>query len=57
VAEGVLDAPHFQGSSVARGAVVTRIIDGACHAVDPETGKPMTESERLKRLRMMGAAL
>lgn len=50
VANGILDAPHFQGLGVARGEVVTRIIDGACHAVDPSSGRILTESERLARI-------
>jgi len=50
VANGMLDAPHFQGLGVARGEVVTRIIDGACHAVDPSSGRILTESERLARI-------
>jgi len=50
VAKGVLDAPQFQGLGVARGAVVTRIVEGACRAVDPSSGRVLTESERLERL-------
>ncbi|MBN2205776.1 MAG: methionine synthase, partial [Candidatus Aminicenantes bacterium] len=48
--KGLLDAPQFQGLGVARGAVVTQMIDGACRAVDPSSGRPLTESERLARL-------
>ncbi|HEY7588309.1 MAG TPA: cobalamin B12-binding domain-containing protein [Thermoplasmata archaeon] len=44
---GILDAPHLLGNPVACGRTVTRMIDGACRAVDPSTGKPMTERERL----------
>ena len=50
IEKGLLDAPQFQGLGVARGAVVTRMIDGACRAVDPSSGRPLTESERLARL-------
>jgi hypothetical protein len=46
VAEGILDAPHLRGSPFARGEVATRIIAGACEAVDP-TGRPLAEGERL----------
>ncbi|MBN2264864.1 MAG: methionine synthase, partial [Candidatus Aminicenantes bacterium] len=50
IAKGFLDAPHFKGGKAGRGDVVTRSIDGACRAVDPSTGRPLTESERLARL-------
>lgn len=47
---GILDAPHLKGSPIAKGKIVTRIIDGMCLAVDPQTGKPVSETERLSRL-------
>ena len=47
---GVLDAPHLLGNSVACGKTVTRMIEGASRPVDPSTGKPMTERERLRWL-------
>ena len=51
VTAGVLDAPHLRNNPFARGAVVTRIDSrGACVAVDPATGEPLTEEERLRRL-------
>jgi len=50
IAKGLLDAPHFRGGQAGRGGVVTRIINGACRAVDPSTGRPLTETERLARL-------
>ncbi len=43
---GILDAPHLRGNPFARGEVATRIITGACQAVDP-TGRPLSERERL----------
>jgi len=46
VAEGILDAPHLRGSAYARGDISTRIIDGACLAVD-SSGLPLSESDRL----------
>ncbi|MGQ9477335.1 MAG: hypothetical protein ACUVRH_02445 [Candidatus Bipolaricaulia bacterium] len=49
---GLLDAPHFRGHRYARGAVVTEIIDGACYAIDPSSGRPLTEAERLGRIRL-----
>lgn len=50
VSTGILDAPHLKGSPIAKGQIVTRIIDGACLAIDPETEKPLGEAERLARL-------
>jgi len=50
IAKGLLDAPHFKGAGAGRGEVVTRIVDGACRAVDPSTCRPLTEAERLSRL-------
>lgn len=47
---GFLDAPHLRGNPEARGRVVTRMIDGACRAVDPESGRPLTERQRLAAL-------
>ena len=51
VTGGVLDAPHLLNNPYARGVVVTRPDDrGACVAVDPDTGEPLSETERLARL-------
>ena len=47
---GLLDAPHLKGSECAKGEMKTRIINGACYAVDPETGKPLSEKERVERI-------
>lgn len=46
VSRGILDAPHLQNNLYARGTIRTRIISGACEAVD-ESGKKITEKERL----------
>jgi hypothetical protein len=43
---GILDAPHLKNSKIARGAIHTRIIKGACEAVD-DNGYPLNESHRL----------
>jgi hypothetical protein len=48
---GLLDAPHLRGNAAACGKVVTRMVDGACRAVDPATGKPLDEEERIAALR------
>lgn len=44
---GLLDAPHLRGCKYAAGRVKTKIIDGACYAVDPKTGNPLKEKERI----------
>ncbi len=51
VQAGYMDAPHLAGNPVARGRLQTRIIGGACRAVDPETGDPVDETGRLHGLR------
>jgi len=50
VTVGILDAPHLKGSPIAKGQIVTRIVDGMCIAVDPQTGRPLSEAERIARL-------
>ncbi|MBN1956205.1 MAG: methionine synthase, partial [Anaerolineae bacterium] len=53
VAVGVLDAPHLRNNPFARGHIVTRIdARGACVAVEPATGRPLTEAERIEELRL-----
>ncbi|OGS49247.1 MAG: methionine synthase [Euryarchaeota archaeon RBG_16_68_13] len=47
VKTGVLDAPHLLGNPVACGRTMTRMIDGASRAIDPTTGKALTERQRL----------
>lgn len=51
VRRGVLDAPHLQNNPFAPGMIRTTIDGrGACIAVDPHTGSPLTEATRLGRL-------
>jgi hypothetical protein len=51
VTAGILDAPHLRNNPYARGQMVTRIDErGACVAVDPVSGRPLSEEERLARL-------
>ncbi len=51
VTQGVLDAPHLRNNPFARGQIVSRLDRrGACLAVDPESGRPLGEAERLARL-------
>lgn len=47
---GIMDAPHLRGNPAAYGMVVTRIVGGACRAVDPATGRPIDEEERIGRI-------
>jgi len=44
---GLLDAPHLAGNPDAAGKVVTAPIDGAIRAIDPQTGQPLSEQQRL----------
>ena len=46
VTEGILDAPQLKNNPFGRGAIRTRIIAGACQAVDP-SGNALDESQRL----------
>jgi len=51
VTAGVLDAPHLRNNLFARGQIVTRIdARGACVAVDPVTGRALSEEERVREL-------
>jgi hypothetical protein len=49
VTSGILDAPHLRNNPFARGEVVTRIVGGACLAVDP-AGRPLPETVRVAAL-------
>lgn len=50
VRAGVLDAPHLRNNPIARGELRTRMIHGACLAVDHDTKEPISEKTRLERL-------
>ena len=50
VRKGVLDAPHLRNNPVAKGLLKTKMIDGACLAIEPDTGNPIDEATRLKQL-------
>jgi methylmalonyl-CoA mutase cobalamin-binding subunit len=53
VTMGVLDAPHLRNNPFARGQIVSRVdARGACVAVDPVTGRALSEEERLSGLRV-----
>ncbi len=47
---GIMDAPQLRGNPAAKGVVVTRIVGGSCRAVDPATGRPIDEEERIGRI-------
>jgi len=48
---GILDAPQLKNNPFARGEIVTRIDSrGACNAIDPTTGNPISESDRISTL-------
>jgi len=46
VTSGILDAPHLRNNPHARGEIITRIMGGACVAVD-RAGRPLPETARL----------
>jgi hypothetical protein len=51
VTTGLLDAPHLLNNPFARGGIVPRIDErGACVAVEPTTGRTISEEERIARL-------
>jgi methylmalonyl-CoA mutase cobalamin-binding subunit len=53
VATGILDAPQLKNNRFAPGRVQTRIVEGACLAVHPQTGAPLGEQERLSQLSLL----
>ncbi len=50
VETGLLDAPHLRGNAAACGTIVTRMVAGACRAIDPATNAPIAEADRCARL-------
>ena len=49
--KGLLDAPHLAGNPYAAGKVCTQVRDGACYAIDPQSGKLLSEKERISRIK------
>ncbi len=47
---GLLDAPHLAGNEYAAGKIITQIKNGACLAINPDSGKPLSEKERISRI-------
>lgn len=50
VGVGLLDTPHFAATGTALGTISTRMIQGACYAIDPDTRKPISEHERIREI-------
>jgi len=51
VTSGLLDAPHLRNNPFARGQIVTRVdARSACVAVDPTSGRALSEEERITGL-------
>ncbi len=50
VRTGILDAPHLSGSTVAKGEAITIPVEGCYMAIDPATGKLLSEQKRLTAL-------
>lgn len=47
---GLLDAPLLKGRKPAKGELNTKIIGGACQAVNPDNGEVLGEKDRIKSL-------
>jgi hypothetical protein len=47
---GILDAPHLKGNPAACGKLVTRLVNGALYAYDPEENRILTEEERIEKI-------
>ena len=47
---GLLDAPHLAGNPDAAGKIITQIHQGACYAIDPESGQRLSEKKRIFRI-------
>lgn len=50
VGKGILDAPHLRNNPIAKGQLTTKMVGGACLAVDPDTNTPIDEMTRLQQL-------
>ena len=47
---GLLDAPHLKGNAWAKGCLETKIIDGACHAINTKTKSILSEKDRITKI-------
>jgi methylmalonyl-CoA mutase cobalamin-binding subunit len=50
VRKGILDAPHLRNNPIAKGQLKSKMIDGACIAIDSDSGNPIDEIIRLRQL-------
>ncbi|UCH35362.1 MAG: cobalamin B12-binding domain-containing protein [Armatimonadota bacterium] len=50
IRDGIFDAPHLCGNPDAAGRLATQAIDGAIEPIDLDTGKPITEEQRVERV-------
>lgn len=50
VTTGILDAPHLCGNPAARGTIITGPVEGCYVSLDPGTGNPISEQERLNTI-------
>jgi len=50
IQKGLFDAPHLAGNPHAAGKVITQIRNGACYAVDADSGNVLSEKERISRI-------
>lgn len=50
IRKGILDAPDLRNNPIAKGLLKTKMIDGACLAIHPDTGNPIDEITRLGQL-------
>jgi methylmalonyl-CoA mutase cobalamin-binding subunit len=53
VRTGLLDTPHFTHNDYLCGNIVTGLINGAWYVTDPETGKKITEKQRIEKNRKL----
>jgi hypothetical protein len=47
---GIFDTPHFIGSPFMKGAIITGLVNGGWEAIDPETGVPFDEENRVMHI-------
>lgn len=47
---GILDAPHLQGSKIAKGTLKTRMVSGALYSYDEKQGRIISEEERINMI-------
>ncbi len=53
IRKGLLDTPHFTASDHLCGKIVTRLVNGAWYAIDPETGERISEEERIEEIKKL----